>query len=240
MSGHSKWKTIKRQKGTTDAKKGQLFTKLSSAIYIAVKEGGGVTDPESNYKLRIAVDRARAASMPKESIERALEKAKGGASGDYHEALYEGFGPGGIAVLVQAVTDNKQRTISEVKNAFEKNGASLGGQGSVAYLFEQKGELVIRKDGKSSDELLEVALNAGAQDIEEDEESAILYTQISSLIAVKNAIEAAGFTVESAELIFKPKTVLNIDQKDQDKAITFLEKIEDLGDVQKVFTNAKI
>ena len=133
MSGHSKWSTIKRQKGVADAKRGQLFTKLSQAITIAVKQGGGVIDPNSNFKLRLAMDKGRGANMPKEIIQRAIEKAKGGAGGDMEELVYEGFGPGGVAFIVETVTDNKQRTVSEVKNSFDKNGGNLGAQGSVSY-----------------------------------------------------------------------------------------------------------
>ena len=239
MSGHSKWATIKRQKGTNDAKRGQMFTKLSNAITIAVRAGGGVGDPTSNFKLRIAIDKARAANMPKENIERAIERAKGNAGSALTEALYEGFAPGGIAVLVHAVTDNKMRTVAEVKNIFEKGGGAFGSTGTVAYLFDHKGELIVPLNDKTSDEVLTAALEANVEDIEEDAKLVYMYVSPQELAQVKGLLEAQGLQIENAELVYKPKSTMKLaDQETQDKVIHFLERIEDISDVQKVFTNA--
>jgi len=237
MSGHSKWSTIKRQKGVADAKRGQLFTKLSQAITIAVKQGGGVTDPNSNFKLRLAMDKGRGANMPKEIIQRAIEKAKGGAGGDMEELVYEGFGPGGVAFIVETVTDNKQRTVSEVKNIFDKNGGNLGAQGSVSYLFKKAGEIVIKKAGQTSDEILDIVLDAGVEDMEEGDDVVYLYTDPQNLIHVSNALSEKGLVVDSAELVFRAETTVSVDEEIEKKIFSLLEKLEDLDDVQKVYTN---
>ena len=237
MSGHSKWSTIKRQKGVADAKRGQLFTKLSQAITIAVKQGGGVTDPNSNFKLRLAMDKGRGANMPKEIIQRAIDKAKGGAGGDMEELVYEGFGPGGVAFIVETVTDNKQRTVSEVKNIFDKNGGNLGAQGSVSYLFKKAGEIVIKKTGQSSDEILDMALDAGVEDMEEGDDVVYLYTDPQNLIHVSNALSEKGLVVDSAELVFRAETTVVASEEIEKKIFNLLEKLEDLDDVQKVYTN---
>lgn len=238
MSGHSKWATIKRQKGAQDAKRGQLFTKLSRSLTIAVREGGGITDPESNYKLRIAIEHARANNMPKENIERSIEKAKGSEEIELSEAIYEAFTPGGAALVIQTVTDNRQRTVAEIKNILEKNGASLGSPGAVSYMFDQKGEIIALKNGKSIDEMLEIAAASGAEDVDEQGDKAFIYTQPSKLIEVKKNIELQGIKIESAQLILKPKTLIPINQDLESKVINLLESIEDLDDVQKVYTNA--
>lgn len=235
MSGHSKWSTIKRQKGAADAKRGQLFTKLSSAITIAAKQGA--PDPVGNFKLRIAVDKARAANMPKDSIERAIQKASGHDAQDVAELTYEGFGPGGVSIIVETVTDNKQRTFSEVKNIFDKNGGHLGGQGSVMYQFNRVGEITAKKAGKSIDDLFEIALNAGAEDVEDGGDVAYFYTGANSLFDVRKALEESGLTIESAELTFKPVTTMAVDVDVEQRIFSLIEKLEDLDDVQKVSTN---
>lgn len=235
MSGHSKWSTIKRQKGAADAKRGQLFTKLSSAITIAAKQGA--PDPVGNFKLRIAVDKARAANMPKDSIERAIEKAVGRDAEDVSELTYEGFGPGGVSIIVETVTNNKQRTFSEVKNIFDKNGGNLGGQGSVMYQFNRVGEITAKKAGKSMDDLFEIALNAGAEDVEDGGEVAYFYTGANSLFDVKKVMEEAGLIIESAELTFKPVTTTAVEADVEQRIFSLIEKLEDLDDVQKVSSN---
>lgn len=241
MSGHSKWATIKRQKGAADLKRGQQFTKLANAIVIAVKQGGGVADPESNFKLRLAVDKARSYNMPKENIERAIAKASGGAGGgDLQETIYEGFMPGGAAVMIEAVTDNKQRTVAEVKNVLEKNGGTMGNQGSVAYLFQRVGEIAASGKDKSSDELLEIALNINSNDYLEEEGDVIFYVDPGSLAAAKKTLEEGGMSVASAELVFKPLTVAEVSDENRNKISSLIEKLEDLGDVQNVFTNASL
>ena len=237
MSGHSKWATIKRQKGINDSKRGQLFTKLANAITIAVKQGGGNTDPNFNASLRLSIDKAKSANMPKDNIDRAIQKGVGGASGELSEVLYEGFAPGGVGLLVEAVTDKKQRTVAEVKNVIEKNGGTMAGQGAVSYLFHKAGEIIVPKGGKSSDDVLTIALEYSVEDVEEDDEVAVLYTEPSMLQNVKVGLEAGGFTVEEASLVYKPVSKMAVSQEIQDKIFQLIEKIEELDDVQRVYTN---
>ncbi len=236
MSGHSKWATIKRAKGATDAKRGQLFTKIAGTISIAVKQGG-TSDPDSNPRLRLAVDKAKAANMPKDSIDRAILRGAGG-SGDsiLEEVTYEGFGPGGVALIVEAVTDKKQRTVAEVKNIFEKNGGSMGAQGAVSYQFDRVGEVIAKSAGKTPEELLDIALESGAVDVENEADLAYFYTQPTSLMQVKSALEQSGMVVEEAEIIYKPKTFIS-SPENQGRIEGLIEKFEDLDDVQKVYTN---
>lgn len=240
MSGHSKWATIKRQKGVTDAKRGQAFTKLSNAITIAVKQGGGVGDPDSNFKLRLAVDRARAANMPKENIQRAIDRAKGVDAAQVSELLYEGFGPGGVAMMVEAVSDNKQRTVSDVKNLFDKNGGTLGSSGSVSYLFEKKGEIIVKKNGKDSDELLNLGIEAGVDDYEESDDSIFFYVNPTTFAEVKKNLEASGIEIESAELLFFATSESEQSEEMSSKVLSLIEKLEELDDVQQVYTNLKL
>lgn len=238
MSGHSKWDTIKRQKGANDAKRGQLFTKLANAITIAVKQGGGNTDPAFNATLRFAIDKAKGANMPKDSIERAVVKGSGGAGGvELFEVLYEGFAHGGVGLLVEAVTDKKQRTVAEVKNVIEKNGGTMAGQGAVSYLFQKSGEIIVSKSGKSSDDILSVALDNNIADIEEEEEVAILYCEPQALSTVRAAIESSGLSVVEASLVYKPVSKMKVSSEIEEKVVQLIEKIEELDDVQKVYTN---
>ena len=238
MSGHSKWATIKRQKGVNDQKRGQVFTKLSNAITIAVKQSGGNGDIENNAKLKLAVDKAKSENMPKDSIERAIQKGAGGVGGvELFEALYEGFAQGGVGVLVETVTDKKQRTVAEVKNVIEKNGGTMAGQGAVSYLFQHKGEITIVKKGKSSDEILTIALENNVEDVEEDEDTAFLYTDPSSLQIVKKDIEKAGLQVEEAGLVYRPLSRLTVAPDVEEKVVQLIDKLDELDDVQKVYTN---
>ena len=241
MSGHSKWSTIKRQKGAADAKRGQLFTKLSNAITIAVRQGGNVTDPNSNPRLRLAIDTARNANMPKDNIERAIQRAINKQAGDMSEVLYEGFGPGGVSVIVEAITDNKQRTTPEVKSAFDKSGGSLGVPGSVSYQFEQKGLITVEKSGKSSDDLFLLAAEHGAEDIEEVDEEVLVYTSPDELCKVRDGMMRVGLCVKGAELTRRPIVIKIIEDKDQsEKLFAFLERLESMDDVQKVYANYDI
>lgn len=238
MSGHSKWSTIKRQKGVADIKRGQQFTKLANAIVIAVRQNGGDASPESNFKLRLAMDKARSYNMPKDNIERAIAKGKGeGDSGELLEMLYEGFALGGAAVMVEAVTDNKQRTVSEVKNTLEKNGGNMGSQGSVAYLFNKLGEVAVTHGGKSGDELFELAFELDSSDYLEENGDVIFYVEPGSLFAAKKLLEGKGLPVISAELVYKPLMVNEVDEESRIKLQALIEKLEDLSDVQNVFTN---
>ena len=238
MSGHSKWATIKRQKGVNDAKRGQLFTKLANAITIAVKQGGGNVDPNFNASLRLAIDKAKSANMPKDSIERAVQKGAGGAGGvELFEVLYEGFAQGGVGLLIEAVTDKKQRTVAEVKNVIEKNGGTMAGQGAVSYLFQRVGEIIVNKNGKSSDDILTIALENNIDDVEEDGELAYLYADASNLQSAKNAMEGVGLTIEDFGLVYRPTSKMQVSEDIQEKIFQLIEKIEELDDVQKVYTN---
>jgi YebC/PmpR family DNA-binding regulatory protein len=237
MSGHSKWATIKRQKGAADAKRGQLFTKLSNAITIAVKQGGGIQDPEFNFKLRLAIDRARTSNMPKENIERAIQKGSGGAGESVEELIYEGFAPGGAAVIVEAVTDNKQRTVSEIKNMFETSGGSLGTPGSVSYLFTKKGQILASKNGIQSDDLLNYGIDAGVQDMEEEGQVVLYYVDSQNLMNAKKKLEEKGIKVDSAEIVYVPTNYIKVAEDFYEKAENLVEKLEELDDVQHVYSN---
>lgn len=238
MSGHSKWSTIKRQKGANDAKRGQLFTKLSMAITLAVKDGGGVSDPNGNPRLRLAIDAARGANMPKDNIDRAIQRAAGKQASDVSEVVYEGFGPGGFSVIVEAVTDNKQRTTPVVKSAFEKNGGTIGNPGSVAYQFEQKGQVTVAKNSHTLDDIYLIAADSGAEDVEDAGEEVFVYTTTQHLGKVRDSLNAQGLTVTGVELIRKPTVMTEIsDPAVAEKALAFMDRIEDLDDVQKVYAN---
>jgi YebC/PmpR family DNA-binding regulatory protein len=239
MSGHSKWSTIKRQKGAADAKRGQLFTKLAREITIATKSG--LPDPDANPRLRIAVDRARAASMPKDNIERAIQRAAGLSGSDqYEELFYEGYGPGGTAIMIQAQTDNRNRTVGEVRAVLTRAGGSLGENGSVGWMFDQMGILEIPVDGADPDELSLEAIDAGASDVEVEGDTVVVYTEPSDLHAVREAMVGAGREVAAAQLTMRPKTLVEPEADAAIKVIRLVEKLEDLDDVQEVFTNVDI
>lgn len=241
MSGHSKWATIKRQKGANDLKRALVFTKLSNAITVAVKQGGFVTDPEGNFRLRLAVEAARNANMPKENIERAISRAAVKQDSNLEEATYEGFGPGGFGIIVESFTDNKQRTVAEVKNTFDKGGGNLGSQGSVMYQFERKGSLTMDKGSRTFDDIFNIAVDSGAEDVEDADEEVVVYTKPEDLAKVRNFLTGQGISIKNAELIYKPINLVKITDKTiADKAIFLLEKLEDLGDVQKVYANFDI
>lgn len=238
MSGHSKWATIKRQKGSADIKRGQAFTKISNAISIAVKSGGGVTDPVNNFRLRIAIEKAREANMPKENIERALRRASGEEGKGVEEVVYEGFAPGGVSVIVEAVTDNCQRTTSEIKSIFKKVGASFGQPGSVAYQFANKGKISIKKDGKSLDEIFNSVAESGAEDLEEVNDEVLIYTNPMELSKIRSKLEDEHFSIVGVETIRKPLQTVSIEESEsREKIVDFLNKLEDLDDVQKVYSN---
>ncbi|OGH14104.1 MAG: hypothetical protein A2687_02455 [Candidatus Levybacteria bacterium RIFCSPHIGHO2_01_FULL_38_26] len=238
MSGHSKWATIKRQKGAADIKRGQVFTKLANAIIIAVRQGGGVSEPESNFKLRLAIEKARDANMPKENIERAISKAKGEDAKGLQEVVYEGFAKGGVSVIVEAATDNAQRTTSEVKNIFKTFGASFGQPGAVAYQFVTKGVIVIMKNGKKYDEIFNIAAGSGAEDIEEAGENVFIYSELSQLSKTRDRLKEMGFEIAATEVIRKPISTVAVQTEEvRLKTEDFLNKLEELDDVQKVYSN---
>lgn len=238
MSGHSKWSSIKRQKGVADIKKGQVFTKLANAITIAVKQGGGIGDPASNFKLRLLMDKAQAANMPKENIERAISRATGLKEGDMEEVIYEGFAPYGVSVIVEAVTDNSLRTTSEVKNLFNKAGGNFGQPGSVAYQFSQMGRVTVKKDGKSLDEVFLIAAESGAEDVEDNEDEVVVLTSVDKLSSVKNGLSNAGLNVIEASIIRVPINAISVsDPEHFAKVDNFISSLEALDDVQKVYSN---
>lgn len=237
MSGHSKWATIKRAKSVSDLKKGLTFTKISNAITIAIRASGGITDPSNNFRLRLAIEAARAANMPKDNIARAIQKAVGKDAGEVEEVIYEGFAPEGVSVIVEAVTDNPLRTASEIKSIFNKEGGNFGQPGSVAYQFWQKGEIVLGKEGKTLDQALEVAAESGADDIAETEVGFVVYTAVSDLARISQMFKEKGFYVTRYGLIRKPLIPMPLDPEKREKVTNFLQKLEDLDDVQKVYSN---
>lgn len=238
MSGHSKWKTIKHQKGAADIKRGQIFTKLANAITIAVKHGGGTTDPDSNPRLRLAMDAARAQNMPKDNIQRAVDRGTGKGEGEeLHEAVYEGFAPHGINVIVEAATDNPQRTSAEIKNIFQKNGGSFGQPGSSSYLFKRMGEIFVKKS-KPYDEIFSLAVDSNAVDIEEFPEEIVIYTQTSNLSKIKDELVSKGLEVAEAKFTLRPITKISLANREEyDRVVNFLSSLEELDDVQEVYSN---
>lgn len=239
MSGHSKWSSIKHKKGAADAKRGQRFTKLAKAITIAAREGGG--DPDGNPALATAIQKAKAESMPKANIERAIDRGTGeGADAEVVERIqFEGYGPGGAAILVDALTDNRNRTSAEVRHAFTKHGGSLGEPGSVAWMFETHGVVVVDGEGHSEDDLI-IAIDAGASDVVEEEGRLRVLAEPSDLTAVRQAIEAEGIEIESAGLEVIPKNTVEIEESEAGTLIKMLETIEDQDDVNEVHANFDI
>lgn len=243
MSGHSKWSTIKRQKGAADIKRGQVFTKLSRAISVAVRESGGIADPESNFKLRLAIEKARTANMPKDNIQRAIDRGAGkDKSGVEIETLIlEGYGPEQTAFVIECLTDNKLRTQQLVRSFFERHNGSLGKSGSVAYLFEQKGLIVVAKTGDDYDKMMEIAIDCGADDLKEEEDAFEVYSKYNDLRQVKECLAGKDLKIKEAEIVFAPKTVVRLVDNDKiDKVIKFTEGLEELDDVQRVFGNFDI
>jgi YebC/PmpR family DNA-binding regulatory protein len=240
MSGHSKWSTIKRQKGANDAKRGAVFTKVAREVSVAARQGGG--DPDANYRLRLAIEKARSVNMPADNIKRAIEKATGGGDGEqYEEIVYEGYGPGGVAVLVEAQTDNRNRTAAEVRSLFTKAGGQLAGSGAVAWQFEPRGLITVPRDGVDADEIALAAIDAGADDVETDDPHALaIYTSPSDLESVRRALEDAGVPVESAESAMIAKQTVELDAARARQALRLVEQLEDLDDVQRVSANFDI
>jgi YebC/PmpR family DNA-binding regulatory protein len=240
MSGHSKWSTIKRQKGANDAKRGALFTKVAREISVAARQGGG--DPDANYRLRLAIEKARSVNMPADNIKRTIEKATGGGEADqYEEIVYEGYGPGGVAVLVEAQTDNRNRTAADVRSMFTKSGGQLAGSGAVAWQFEPRGLITVARNGIDPDEVALTAIDAGAEDVDTDDDEAIeIYTAPAELESVRSALEGAGVAVESAESTMIAKQTVELDANKARQALRLVEQLEELEDVSRVTANFDI
>ena len=241
MSGHSKWSSIKHKKGAADAKRGKLFSKLSRAIIVAAKEGGG--DPANNLALQNAIEKAKSYSMPKDNIDRAIAKGSGAdADADAFETIvYEGYGPEGVALIVEALTDNRNRTAADVRHLFAKNGGNLGATGAVAWQFDRRGVVIVPAEGVDDEELLLVAADGGADDLDRDGDVFQITSAPESLSSVREAIEAAGFSVDSAELMLVPKTTVAVeDEAKARQVMRLIDELEDNDDVQEVFANFDI
>jgi len=241
VSGHSKWSSIKHKKGAADTKRGQLFSKLSRAIIVAAKEGGA--DPSGNLALQNAIEKARSYSMPKDNIERAIAKGSGtdAEAAAFETVVYEGYGPEGVAVLVEALTDNRNRTASEVRHAFTKHGGNLGTTGAVAWQFERRGVVLVSASGADEGELVMAAAEGGADDVELDGSSFVVTSAPESLSAVRQALEGGGFTIESVELAMVPKTTVAVsDESVARRIVKLVEGLEDTEDVQDVYANFDI
>jgi len=239
MSGHSKWSTIKRKKGVADAKRGKIFTKLIKEIIVSARLGGG--DMNANPRLRSAVLAARAENMPKENIERAIKKGTGELEGmHFEELIYEGYGPGGVAMILEVMTDNKKRTVADVRHIFSKHSGSLGEAGCVSWMFEKKGLILIDKMGTDEDRLIEVALDAGALDVKDTGKEFEVTTEVARFEEVKKAIEAAGFKYNYAEVTMVPQSTVRLTGREAEQMLKLMEGLEDSDDVQKVYANFDI
>lgn len=239
MSGHSKWSTIKRKKGAADAKRGQLFTKIGREIIIAVREGG--PDPASNFKLRLVMDKARQANMPKENVERAIRRGAGLEKGEaLEQVVYEGYGPGGTAFIIRALTDNRNRTVADVRRALTRAGGNLGENGCVAWMFEQKGYITIPLNGHDPDKLFELALEAGAEDIVIGEDQVEVYSKVADFQRVQEALSKSNIEMETAEISMIPTTTVDLPIDQGLKVMALVDALDELDDVEKVFTNLNI
>ena len=239
MSGHSKWSTIKHKKGAADKKRAKIFTKLIKEITVAARMGGG--DPGSNPRLRHAIDSAKAQNMPKDNVDRAIKKGTGDMDGvNYEEILYEGYGPGGVAVMVECLTDNKNRTIADVRYIFNKAGGNVGTDGCVAWMFDKKGVITVSKESIEEETLMEVAIDAGAEDIKDEGDSFDVLTAPEDFDAVKDAIDGAEIAYEVAEISMVPQNTTAVSGKEAEQMIKFMEALDDCDDIQNFYTNADI
>ncbi len=239
MSGHNKWSSIKHKKGAADARRGRIFTKLIKEITVSARMGGG--DPNGNPRLRSAILAAKTENMPKDNIERAIKKGTGELEGvSYEESIYEGYGPGGAAILVESLTDNKNRAVAEIRHIFNKNGGSLGANGCVAWMFDKKGYISVDKDGVNEDLLMEKSIEAGAEDVRVDEDLYEIITAPEDFETVREAIESAAIKYDLAEVTMLPQTTTQVKGKEAEQMIRLMDSLEDCEDVQKVYTNADI
>ena len=239
MSGHSKWATIKHKKGKTDARRGKLFSKLSRAITVAAREGGA--DPAMNISLANAIEKAKAESMPKDNIERAIQRGAGGAEGETYESIvYEGYGPAGVAIIVEVLTDNRNRSAAEVRNIFSKHGGQLAQPGAVAWGFERRGSIAVDGAKYAEDDVMAAAIDAGAEDVVQDGDQFQVLTEPADFAAVRDALTAAGIEFDNAELTMIPKTTVTLDEKKSFQNMNLVSALEDLDDVQQVYSNLDI
>jgi YebC/PmpR family DNA-binding regulatory protein len=239
MSGHSKWATIKRKKAVTDGKRGRLFTQIIKEITIAARMGGG--DPKANPRLRLAVDKAKASNMPADNIKRGIQKGTGELPGvSYEDMVYEGYGPGGVALIIESVTDNKNRTVSEIRHILERHNGNLGASNSVAWMFNRKGSITVAKANHDEDALMEIILEAGAEDMTTEEGAYEITTTAESFGAVRDALEAKGIVAESAEIQLVPDNTVKVGEKDAEQILKLMEALEDHDDVQHVYANFDI
>lgn len=237
MSGHSKWSTIKRKKAVIDAKRGKIFTKLIKEITVAARNGGG--DPDANPRLRLAVDNAKAANMPADNIDRAIKKATGELEGvSYSEMTYEGYAPGGVAVMIESVTDNKNRTVAEIRHAFNKLGGSMAESGAVSYGFNRKGVITLQAQDKTEDDIMEIVLDAGADDISTEEGYFEITTSLEAFESVRKALINAGLEIENASLQWVAQNMIEVKGEESERIMKLIDMLEDNDDVQNVFTNA--
>ena len=240
MAGHSKWAQIKRQKAANDAKRGQLYTKLGREITVAARDGGG--DPETNFRLRLAVQRAKDANMPADTIERAVKRGSGELedAARLEDMVYEGYGPGGAALFIEALTDNRNRTVAELRNVLTRGGGNLSESGSVAWMFDTRGQVLIDLDGSDVDEAMLESIELGAEDVQEEEGTLVILTLLEQLEAMRRGMEGRGYAVESAEITRVPKTMSELETDKAGLALRLIERVEDLDDVQKVYTNLEL
>jgi YebC/PmpR family DNA-binding regulatory protein len=240
MSGHSKWSTIRHKKGAQDARRGKIFTKLIKEITVSARVGGS-GDPAANPRLRQAIQAAKAENMPKDNIDRAIKKGTGELEGvNYEESIYEGYGPGGAAILIESLTDNKNRAVAEIRHIFSKNGGSMGESGCVSWMFEKKGYISVEKTGTDEELVMETAIEAGAEDVREDDDYFEIITEPGDFEAVKSAIEATEIPFTTAEVTMIPQTYNNLEGKDAEQMLKLMEALDDCEDVQRVYTNADI
>ena len=240
MAGHSKWAQIKRQKAANDAKRGQLYTKLGREIAVSARDGGG--DPEMNFRLRLAIQRAKDANMPADTIERAVKRGSGELDDDIRleDIFYEGYGPGGAALFIEALTDNRNRTVAELRNVLARGGGNLGESGSVAWMFDTRGQIIIELSNGDPDEAMLESIELGAEDVQEEDGTLVVLTLLEQLESVRRGMEELGYTVESAELTRVPKTMSEPDTDKATQSMRLIERVEDLDDVQKVYTNLEL
>ena len=239
MSGHSKWSTIKRKKGATDEKRGKIFTTIIKEITVAARMGGG--DESSNPRLRKAIVKAKDNNMPQDNIKRAIMKGTGELPGvNYEEGTYEGYGPGGVAIFLEVLTDNKKRTVADIRHLMSKHGGNLGENGSVAWMFDKRGQIIIHASAGEEDDVFESALDCGAEDFEVEEDTFLIFTDTTELISVKDKLEEKGFSIHSAEVEMVPKNLQKVEKKDVEKILQLMEDLEENEDIKNVFANFDI